>query len=88
VLRDLYSREIRSVFVEGGPTIATALIRQGLVDDYLVYLAPTLLGGPRLALGDLGVGTIDDQRHLRVARVTPLGGDLAILARNQSGSSS
>lgn len=88
VLRDLYSREIRSVFVEGGPTIATALIRQGLVDDYLVYLAPTLLGGPRLALGDLGVGTIDDQRHLRVARVTPLGDDLAILARNQSGSSS
>ncbi len=88
VLAELYARDIRSVFVEGGPTVASALVRHGLVDDYLIYLAPTLLGGPRLALGDIGVGTIDEAKHLRVTSVTPLGDDLAIIARNRSGSSS
>ena len=88
VLTDLYADEIRSVFVEGGPTVASAFVRLGLVDDLLVYLAPTLIGGPRLALGDLGVDTIDDQHRLTVVSVTPLGDDLAILARTQSGSSS
>lgn len=87
VLRDLYAREVRSVFVEGGPTIASEFVRRGLADDLLVYLAPTLIGGPRLALGDVGVDTIDDQHRLRVMSVTPLGDDLAILARTQSGSS-
>ena len=88
VLADLFAREIRSVFVEGGPTIASEFIRHGLVDDYLIYLAPTLVGGSRLALGDIGVETLDDARRLRVTAVTPLGDDLAIVARNQSGSSS
>ncbi|WP_121368073.1 bifunctional diaminohydroxyphosphoribosylaminopyrimidine deaminase/5-amino-6-(5-phosphoribosylamino)uracil reductase RibD [Frondihabitans australicus] len=88
VLSDLYSRDIRSVFVEGGPTVASEFVRRGLVDDYLVYLAPALLGGPRLALGDLGVDTIDDAVRLRVTSVTSLGGDLAIVARNQSESPS
>lgn len=87
VLHDLYRREIRSVFVEGGPTVASELIGRHLVDDFLVYLAPTLLGGPRTALGDIGVDTIDAQRRLRVERVTPLGDDLVIVARTQSGSS-
>ncbi|WP_123507560.1 bifunctional diaminohydroxyphosphoribosylaminopyrimidine deaminase/5-amino-6-(5-phosphoribosylamino)uracil reductase RibD [Frondihabitans sp. PhB188] len=87
VLSDLFARDVRTVFVEGGPTVAGELIRNDLVDDYLVYLAPTLIGGPRLALGDLGVDTIDGQRHLSVTSVTPLGDDLAILARTQSGSS-
>lgn len=87
VLADLFSRDIRSVFVEGGPTIASEFIRRGLVDDYLVYLAPVLLGGPGLALGDIGVDTIGSAVRLRVTSFTPLGDDLAIVARKQSGSS-
>ena len=67
MLDDLGRRGVRSVFVEGGPTVASAFVRLGLVDDYLVYLAPTLLGGALTALDDLGVATIDDQRRLRVA---------------------
>ncbi len=54
-LRDLQRRGIRSLFVEGGPTLASAFLAAGLVDELLVYLAPVLLGGPRLAVGDLGI---------------------------------
>ena len=81
VLAGLRSRGIRRVYVEGGPTIASALVRAGLVDEYAVYLAPTLLGGSRLALGDIGVGTIGEQRRLTLTGLERLGNDILITAR-------
>lgn len=68
------------VFIEGGPTLASSFLRAGLVDDVLVYLAPTLLGGPRLALDDIGVDTIAAQRRLAVRALTTLGDDVLIVA--------
>ena len=72
---------VHSVFVEGGPTVASALIAADLVDEYLVYLAPVLLGGPRVALDDLGVGSIGERRGLDVTSTTSLGPDLLVRAR-------
>lgn len=69
------------VFVEGGPTLASSLLREGLVDELLVYIAPTLLGGDRVALRDVGVTTIADQRRLSVASVEHLGDDILVVAR-------
>ena len=82
VLADLYDRDIRRVFVEGGPTLASAFIEAGLADEYLVYLAPTLLGGPKLAVTDLGVTTIADQRRLTITGLDRLGDDIVITARS------
>lgn len=69
------------VFVEGGPTLASSFVRAGLVDEVLVYIAPTLLGGDRLALGDVGVSTITQQRRLEVASVERIGDDLLVIGR-------
>lgn len=80
-LAQLHARGIRTVYVEGGPTIASALVAAGLVDAYSVYLAPTLIGGPRTALTDIGVATIGEQRMLSVESVESLGSDLLITAR-------
>jgi len=79
LLDRLHTRGIRRVFVEGGPTLASAFVRAGLVDQYLVYLAPTLLGGDRLALGDLGITGIDEQRRLRIDDLLRLGDDLLLI---------
>lgn len=68
------------VFVEGGPTLASSFVRAGLVDQLLIYLAPTLLGGDRLATGDLGVPTIAAQRRLTVTDLACLGDDLLVVA--------
>ena len=81
VLAELYDDEVRSVFVEGGPTLASAFIAAGLADELVVYLAPTLLGGPKTALTDVGVGTIADQRALRITDISQLGDDIRIVAR-------
>lgn len=79
-LAELHTRGIRRVFVEGGPSIASALIAEGLADEVLVYLAPALLGGPKLALGDLGIPNIAGIKRLRPRRTVQLGVDLLIIA--------
>ncbi|MFS0793162.1 bifunctional diaminohydroxyphosphoribosylaminopyrimidine deaminase/5-amino-6-(5-phosphoribosylamino)uracil reductase RibD [Microbacterium sp. 1P10AE] len=81
VLDDLGGRGIQRVFVEGGPTLESALVREGLADEVLVYVAPVLLGGSRLALGDLGVPDISAARRLEVASIDILGDDIRVVAR-------
>jgi len=81
VLEGLFARGLRRVFVEGGPVLASALVAADLVDEYLVYLAPTLIGGPRTAIGDIGVDSIGQQRRLTVTAFEQLGDDLLVTAR-------
>ncbi|WP_405373123.1 MULTISPECIES: bifunctional diaminohydroxyphosphoribosylaminopyrimidine deaminase/5-amino-6-(5-phosphoribosylamino)uracil reductase RibD [unclassified Microbacterium] len=74
------------VFIEGGPTLAGSFLRAGLVDELLVYIAPTLLGGDRLAVGDLGITTITDQRRFALADLERLGDDILVIARPKENS--
>ncbi|WP_203580642.1 bifunctional diaminohydroxyphosphoribosylaminopyrimidine deaminase/5-amino-6-(5-phosphoribosylamino)uracil reductase RibD [Microbacterium hibisci] len=84
VLEDLRRRGVQRVFVEGGPAVAAAFLREDLADELLVYVAPVLIGGDRLAVGDIGVTTIEEARRLAVASVIPLGDDLLYVARPTS----
>lgn len=85
-LASLSELGIRSVFVEGGPAIVSSLIAAGLVDELLVYVAPALLGGPRLALGDIGVTGMAGIKRLRLAGVERLGDDLLLIASPETAS--
>lgn len=71
---------IQTVYVEGGPTLASAVVAAGLADRVHCYVAPTLLGGPRTALADVGVATIDEQLLLDDVQVEALGRDLLVSA--------
>lgn len=81
ILEWLFGQGIRRAFVEGGPTLASAFIAAGLVDEYLIYLAPKLVGGNQLAIGDIGVTTIGDARELHITSVEHLGKDILLSAR-------
>jgi diaminohydroxyphosphoribosylaminopyrimidine deaminase/5-amino-6-(5-phosphoribosylamino)uracil reductase len=74
-LDELYSRGRQHVFLEGGPTLAAAFLRAGLVDEIVVYVAPMLLGAGRSAVADLGITTIADAFRPRVTDITVLEGD-------------
>jgi diaminohydroxyphosphoribosylaminopyrimidine deaminase/5-amino-6-(5-phosphoribosylamino)uracil reductase len=81
VLEALWQEGIKHVFVEGGPTLASDFARLGLVDEYIIYQAPMLLGGSRLAIGDVGVSNIADAKHIEFAEARMLGNDVFIRAR-------
>ncbi|MDF1605640.1 bifunctional diaminohydroxyphosphoribosylaminopyrimidine deaminase/5-amino-6-(5-phosphoribosylamino)uracil reductase RibD [Nocardioides sp. YIM 152315] len=74
-LAELFDRGRRHVFLEGGPTLAAAFLRAGLVDEIVVYLAPMLLGAGRSAVADLGISTIAEALRPRVTDITVLEGD-------------
>ena len=72
-LAELHELGRRHVFLEGGPTLAAAFVRAGLVDEVVAYVAPMLLGSGTSAVGDLGIVTIADALHLQITDVTTLG---------------
>lgn len=80
-LAELQRRGIRSLFIEGGPTLASAFLAAGLADELLVYLAPAVIGGPRTAVADVGVTTIADTLRYDFADLVRLGDDLLVVAR-------
>ncbi|MGY2085669.1 bifunctional diaminohydroxyphosphoribosylaminopyrimidine deaminase/5-amino-6-(5-phosphoribosylamino)uracil reductase RibD [Blastococcus sp. SYSU DS0539] len=78
LLAELFARDVRRVLLEGGPTLAAAFLRAGLVDEAVVHLAPKLLGAGRSLVGDLGISGIGSALSLWVSDLTPLGGDVQI----------
>jgi diaminohydroxyphosphoribosylaminopyrimidine deaminase / 5-amino-6-(5-phosphoribosylamino)uracil reductase len=87
VLDTLGAKGVLQVLVEGGPTVAGAFHRAGLVDRYVVYLAPALTGGEdgRPLLAGPGAPTIDDVWRGRIIGVTRLGDDLRIDVERSGG---
>ena len=53
------------VLLEGGPTLAGAFLRAGVIDRILAYVAPILLGGPITAVDDVGVLSIAHAQRWR-----------------------
>ena len=80
VLDELGRRGVVQAMVEGGPTVAGAFHREGLVDRYVLYLAPALFGGDdgRPLMAGAGAATIDDVWRGRITSVEQLGDDLRV----------
>ncbi|GED08683.1 bifunctional diaminohydroxyphosphoribosylaminopyrimidine deaminase/5-amino-6-(5-phosphoribosylamino)uracil reductase RibD [Cellulosimicrobium cellulans] len=84
VLARLGDREVRHVLVEGGPTLATAFLAAGVVDELHAYVAPLLLGSGRRSVGGLGVATIADAHRFRTVEVRRVGDDALVVSRKST----
>lgn len=80
LLAALHARGVRSVLLEGGPTLAGAFVAAGTVDKVVGYLAPVLLGAGPAALADAGISTIAQALRLDVTETVRIGPDLRITA--------
>ncbi|TQK43280.1 diaminohydroxyphosphoribosylaminopyrimidine deaminase/5-amino-6-(5-phosphoribosylamino)uracil reductase [Streptomyces sp. SLBN-118] len=80
LLEALHRRGIRSVLLEGGPTLAGAFVAAGAVDKVVGYLAPVLLGAGPAALADAGISTITEALRLELTETVRIGPDLRITA--------
>jgi diaminohydroxyphosphoribosylaminopyrimidine deaminase/5-amino-6-(5-phosphoribosylamino)uracil reductase len=84
MLRDLATREVNELHLEAGHKLNGSFIREGLVDEFLLYLAPQLLGAGGSGLANWGpLQSLDQRMPLRFTGVEPVGDDLRILARVQ-----
>jgi len=66
------------VLLEGGPTLAGAFLRAGVINRILAYFAPILLGGPVTAVDDVGVPTIARALRWQFDGVDRAGPDLVL----------
>ncbi|MFB6841522.1 bifunctional diaminohydroxyphosphoribosylaminopyrimidine deaminase/5-amino-6-(5-phosphoribosylamino)uracil reductase RibD [Streptomyces sp. NPDC056361] len=80
LLDALHARGVRSVLLEGGPTLAGAFVAAGAVDQVVGYLAPVLLGAGPQALAAAGIGTITEALRLDITETVRIGPDLRITA--------
>jgi diaminohydroxyphosphoribosylaminopyrimidine deaminase/5-amino-6-(5-phosphoribosylamino)uracil reductase len=80
LLDRLGAEGVIQLLVEGGPTVAGEWHRMGLVDQYVLYLAPALLGGDdgRPVLAGTGAATMADAWRGRIASVRAIGPDVRV----------
>ena len=76
-LEVLHRRDIKSLLVEGGGTLAASFIKLGVVDVIEWFRAPLILGGDgRNGIGDLGLEQLDLARRFERVSVSELGDDI------------
>ena len=82
VLEELARRGVNELHVEAGFKLNGSLIREGCVDELLLYLNPSLLGDSAQGIADLpAFASLTDRKRLGIVSVERLGDDLRILAR-------
>lgn len=78
VIQELTDQGIQSLYVEGGPTVGKAFLMAGMVDEFLTYLSPNLLGRAGVPGIEFQSSRIFDHRE-----VTLLGDNVRISERNE-----
>jgi len=82
LMQELGRHGVNELLAEAGFKLNGSLLREGLVDELLLYLAPSLIGDAARGLFDLpGLTDLSGQRRLDLQDVRRVGSDLRILAR-------
>jgi diaminohydroxyphosphoribosylaminopyrimidine deaminase/5-amino-6-(5-phosphoribosylamino)uracil reductase len=81
MLADLAQRGVNELHVEAGHKLNASLLREGLVDELLVYLAPRLLGIGREMAAFGPLSTLAEALDFEFTQVDRIGADLRLLAR-------
>jgi diaminohydroxyphosphoribosylaminopyrimidine deaminase / 5-amino-6-(5-phosphoribosylamino)uracil reductase len=81
MLKDLGQREINELHVEAGFKLNGSLVREGLVDEFVVYLAPKLLGQGAGMFNMGPLTALDQGTTLDFLSTEMVGPDLRIVAR-------
>ncbi|KJY88754.1 MULTISPECIES: bifunctional diaminohydroxyphosphoribosylaminopyrimidine deaminase/5-amino-6-(5-phosphoribosylamino)uracil reductase RibD [Vibrio] len=73
---------INHLWVEAGATLASSLIKEGLVDELILYLAPKIMGSDgRGLLGALGLESMAEVIELDIQDIRQVGQDIRLVAR-------
>jgi diaminohydroxyphosphoribosylaminopyrimidine deaminase/5-amino-6-(5-phosphoribosylamino)uracil reductase len=81
LIAELARRQVNELHVEAGHQLNGSLLKAGLVDELLVYLAPKMLGAGRGMAAFWPLERLLDAQELEFLECTPVGPDLRIRAR-------
>ena len=76
LMKVLSDEGFNQVLVEAGPTLGSALMASGNIDELIVYQAPKMLGAGKEFVSHLGISTLDDFLELELLSVQPFGSDI------------
>lgn len=71
-------RGFNELLIESGPTFGTWLLRENLIDEIVLFQAPTFLGSGTPTISDLGITNISGRLDFEIADVEVIGADLKI----------
>jgi diaminohydroxyphosphoribosylaminopyrimidine deaminase / 5-amino-6-(5-phosphoribosylamino)uracil reductase len=81
-MQALARRGVNELHVEAGFRLNGSLVREGCVDEFLVYLNPSFLGDTAQGMLDLAqVATLAERPRLRLVSLERLGEDVRLVAR-------
>lgn len=78
ILQQLFDRGVRTLLLEGGPTLERAFFTADLVDELAWFTAPKLLGIGTDAVADLGIATLREAIEGKLISVTQAGDDVLL----------
>ncbi len=82
MLEELARRGINELHVEAGVRLNGSLVREGCVDEFLIYLNPSVLGDEAQGMLALaGISSLDQRMKIKIASMDRIGDDIRILAR-------
>jgi diaminohydroxyphosphoribosylaminopyrimidine deaminase/5-amino-6-(5-phosphoribosylamino)uracil reductase len=76
LIKVLSDEGFNQVLVEAGPTLGSALMASGKIDELIVYQAPKMLGAGKEFVSHLGISTLSDHLQLELLGVQPFGSDI------------
>ncbi|MEK6648440.1 MAG: bifunctional diaminohydroxyphosphoribosylaminopyrimidine deaminase/5-amino-6-(5-phosphoribosylamino)uracil reductase RibD [Actinomycetota bacterium] len=79
LLDDLNDLGANQVLIESGSVLGTALMQEGLIDEIVLYQAPSIIGSGTRAIGDLGISTISAAPRWHFSQIETLGRDLKVV---------
>ena len=76
LIKVLCDEGFNQVLVEAGPTLGSALMASGKIDELIMYQAPKMLGAGKEFVSHLGISTLEDHMELELLSVAQFGGDI------------
>ena len=76
LIKVLCKEGFNQVLVEAGPTLGSALMASGKIDELIIYQAPKMLGAGKEFVSHLGISTLADHIELELLSVSRFGGDV------------
>jgi diaminohydroxyphosphoribosylaminopyrimidine deaminase/5-amino-6-(5-phosphoribosylamino)uracil reductase len=81
VAAELLATGVNHILLESGPTLATALLRAGMLDELMLYQGASVLGAGKSFVADLGIATVDNAMSMQRISTETFGDDVKSVYR-------